>query len=366
MENRRPCPSCFVSLSENQKVCPNCGKPNPYYDPDHSAASPSGAGNTYLHHAKATAGKCEYCDSTLYSDEKICPYCGAANPNFVVHGTEETSSAGGTRFHGTTNASTGKCPYCGATVRSNEKNCPECGSENPHYVEDTVRVILHPKTVEELKEYCAERDMPLLRMRFFIGENTPEPKAFGIYKDGTGNTIVYKNKADGSRAVRYNGPDEAYAVDQILTKLKEECRSRGIDPDHSLNGQAARNAAGSNGGYTPYAAKNRSASGRQKNTSGRKWLWTVLIIIGVLFLLTRLWGGCLACVNYFASDSFYSGSSSYSSGSSSYSSGSSSDSGWSSSWDSGSDSGWSSWDSGSDSGSWDSWDSGGSDWDSDW
>ena len=54
-----------------------------------------------------------------------------------------------------------------------------------------------------------------------IGKNIKEPKAFGIYKDGR-NFIVYKNKANGQRAVRYKGTDEAYAVNELYMRLKEE------------------------------------------------------------------------------------------------------------------------------------------------
>lgn len=127
-------------------------------------------------------------------------------------------------------ASTGECPFCHGTVRSDEKTCPNCGAENPHYVADTSRRIFHPKTIEELKEYCAERGMPLLRMRFFIGEDYREPRAFGIYREGD-RFVVYKNKDNGSRAVRYDGPDEAYAVNELFQKLLSECHNRGIYPD---------------------------------------------------------------------------------------------------------------------------------------
>lgn len=127
-------------------------------------------------------------------------------------------------------ASTSKCEYCGGTVSSEERICPHCGAENPNYVVDTPRQVFLPKTIEELKEYCAERGMPLLRMRFFIGENYKQPKAFGIYRDGD-RFIVYKNKADGSRAIRYQGPDEAYAVNELFQKLLVECHNRGIYPD---------------------------------------------------------------------------------------------------------------------------------------
>ena len=79
-----------------------------------------------------------------------------------------------------------------------------------------------PQTIEELKAFCAEKGMPLEKMRFFIGENIQQPKAFGIYRDENDRFVVYKNKADGSRAVRYSGPDEAYAVSELYLKLKSE------------------------------------------------------------------------------------------------------------------------------------------------
>ena len=127
-------------------------------------------------------------------------------------------------------ASTSQCKYCGSTVSSSDKCCPNCGAPNEGYVADTEKQVFLPKTIEELKEYCAERGMPLLRMRFFIGEDYRKPKAFGIYKDGE-NFIVYKNKANGQRAVRYQGPNEAFAVNELFLKLLDECHQRGIYPD---------------------------------------------------------------------------------------------------------------------------------------
>lgn len=138
--------------------------------------------------------------------------------------------------------STSKCEYCGATLKSSDRNCPQCGAPNPNYVPDGKRQIFLPKTIEELKEYCAERGMPLLRMRFFIGEDFKEPKAFGIYQDGS-DFVVYKNKANGQRAVRYHGPDEEYAVNELFQKLLEECHNRGIYPDGKPVDMPERNAA---------------------------------------------------------------------------------------------------------------------------
>ncbi len=125
-------------------------------------------------------------------------------------------------------ASTSKCMFCGAIVRSDEKKCPQCGGDNKNYIADQQRKIFHPKTIEELKQYCAERGMPLFRMRFFIGEDYREPRAFGIYKAGDNRYVVYKNKDTGVRAVRYDGPDEAYAVSELFAKLLEECHKRDL------------------------------------------------------------------------------------------------------------------------------------------
>ena len=132
-------------------------------------------------------------------------------------------------------ASTCKCEYCDSTISTADQTCPNCGAANPLYVIDTDRIITDPQTIEELQEYCAERGMPLLRMRFFIGEDTKEAKAFGIFRDNHGDIVVYKNKADGSRAVRYKGKDERHAVNEIYGKLLEECHNRGIYPDGKSN-----------------------------------------------------------------------------------------------------------------------------------
>ena len=174
-------------------------------------------------------------------------------------------------------ASTLKCPFCGGTLLSNEKNCPHCGGKNANYVEDTPRRIFHPKTIAELKEYCAERGMPLLRMRFFVGQDYREPKAFGIYKAGENRFVVYKNKADGTRAVRYDGPDEAHAVNELFEKLLSECHNRGIYPD----GAVSRASGGS-------ISRGSSGSSSSQSSSGRLKKWTPLFIIGFFILMPLL------------------------------------------------------------------------------
>ena len=175
-------------------------------------------------------------------------------------------------------ASTGKCPFCGQVVTSDQKVCPSCGGENILFAEDHPQRIMNPATLEELKEYCAERNMPLLRMRFFIGENVSEARAFGIYQVGDVFT-VYKNKSDGSRAIRYSGTDEAYAVGEIHSKLLEECYNRGIYPDGRPIPSAARSARSSAGRKAELAGLHRVFSFLKKHP-------ILIVLIVVLLGLT--------------------------------------------------------------------------------
>jgi hypothetical protein len=84
-----------------------------------------------------------------------------------------------------------------------------------------------PRTVAELQEYCAVKGLPLARLRYFIDQDYRQPRAFGIYRDGD-DFVVYKNKADGSRFVRYRGPDEEKAVGELFEKLLDSCRRAGL------------------------------------------------------------------------------------------------------------------------------------------
>ena len=281
-------------------------------------------------------------------------------------------------------ASTGKCPFCGGVVRSDERTCPHCGAENKLYIEDKPRTIHRPRTIDELKEYCAERGMPLLRMRFFIGEDYKEPKAFGIYRDGK-NFVVYKNKADGSRAVRYRGPDEAHAVDELFQKLLSECHNRGIYPD----GKPVTRSGGT-GSRCGSGGQRKSSS---SNLSGKQALGILFLM--VLWILLLLFSGVKQSrahrddgyysngngrvYYHYASDWYYS----YDDGSDdwyrSYSSFPESNyqdyrlgKSWDSDWGVSDFTGSSTWDSirssesSSSSSDYDSWDSGDTDWDSDW
>ena len=93
--------------------------------------------------------------------------------------------------------------------------------------------------------------------------------AFGIYQDGE-DFVVYKNKANGERAVRYRGPDEAHAVDELFTKLLEECHNRGIYPDGK---PTERSPSGGNN------SSGNKGSGKKRIIFALVGLWIVLATI---------------------------------------------------------------------------------------
>lgn len=116
-----------------------------------------------------------------------------------------------------------RCDYCGTYMEDTDKVCSNCGAPNPALMRSGTD---EPKTIAQLKDFCQDHHLPLEKMRFFIGQNFKEPKAFGIYQDESGQFIVYKNKADGQRVIRYRGDDEAFAVNEIYQKMRTEMNQR--------------------------------------------------------------------------------------------------------------------------------------------
>ena len=118
-----------------------------------------------------------------------------------------------------------KCEYCGNYLSDTDEKCPNCMAPNEHLKRVGNEV---PQTIDELKLWYGEHNLPPEETtRFFIGKDIKEPRAFGVYFDNqTGNYIVYKNKSTGERAIRYEGKDEAYAVNELYLKLKEEIQNQ--------------------------------------------------------------------------------------------------------------------------------------------
>ena len=110
-----------------------------------------------------------------------------------------------------------KCEYCDNYYDGEATECPHCGGPNEH-IRRTANNV--PHTIAELRGWAEQFNLPLDEMRVHIGEDYKGAKAFGIYKDGE-RVVVYKNKANGERAVRYEGTDEAYAVHELYQKMRE-------------------------------------------------------------------------------------------------------------------------------------------------
>ncbi|MBP3277449.1 MAG: hypothetical protein J6M44_00690 [Butyrivibrio sp.] len=212
-----------------------------------------------------------------------------------------------------------------------------------------------PKTIEELKDYCDRNGFTSSKTRFFVGFNYQGPKAFGIYKDeATGEFVVYKNKADGTRAVRYRGNDEEFAVVELYDRLQSEIANQKLNyaadmaaRERNKYEEADAYSSIKNFNINDYPLKSDYSSmpegssylggyGNEGGSGGKNPLGLVIgfiaMILSLLFGLAGVGGG---------------GGGGYRSG---Y------NSGYSSSYDYDYDSGWSS----------DSWDSGYTDWDSDW
>lgn len=133
-----------------------------------------------------------------------------------------------------------KCSYCRNEFNDTLEKCPNCGAPNEGVIRTADR---QPVTVEQLKEWYTSKGLPPYEVtRFFIGENYKQPKAFGIYKDEqSGNFVVYKNKASGERAIRYEGTDEAYAVNELFQRLKQEIIEQKA---HNVQRRAKRSSSG--------------------------------------------------------------------------------------------------------------------------
>ena len=164
-----------------------------------------------------------------------------------------------------------KCEYCGEYILDTDERCSYCGAVN----ENHTRVAKEtPTTIEELKSWYQARNLPPAETtRFFIGKDIKEPRAFGIYKDNIGNFIVYKNKSNGERAIRYKGTDEAYAVNELYLRLKEEILNQ-----KSLNVLKAKKNIKFNSSNSYNSSKNKKRGPKLLTT----FLTTFLLIIAII------------------------------------------------------------------------------------
>lgn len=138
-----------------------------------------------------------------------------------------------------------KCEYCGHYIDDSQEVCPTCRAVNKDHKRSVGET---PQTIEELQSWYRARNLPPEEVtRFFIGKDTHAPRAFGIY-EANGEFVVYKNKSDGSRAIRYRGTDEAYAVNELYMRLKEEILNQ---KNLNLKKQARNQSNSYNRSYKP-------------------------------------------------------------------------------------------------------------------
>ena len=106
-----------------------------------------------------------------------------------------------------------QCEYCGEKFDGKLRRCPHCGGLNKlayQYeinegretaldraadggeagaVAQPKQGVVKPKTIEELKRFAAEHNLPLRDMRVHLGEDYSGPKAYGIYRAEDGRFV---------------------------------------------------------------------------------------------------------------------------------------------------------------------------------
>lgn len=158
---------------------------------------------------------CPYCGSSFSAALRQCPFCGKEYPASAAPQT------GAVNYYAKPQVSaknTYPTPQDDPTTNYNQQ--PVQNGYTPEREQD-------PLTIEELQVWYEEHNLPPQETtRFFIGRDLKERRAFGIFRAPDGCVTVYKNKNDGTRAVRYRGYDEAFAVHEFLTRLRQEISSQ--------------------------------------------------------------------------------------------------------------------------------------------
>ncbi|MBP3754342.1 MAG: hypothetical protein J6I66_05740 [Lachnospiraceae bacterium] len=132
-----------------------------------------------------------------------------------------------------------------------------------------------PRTIEELRAWFKENGYEPAKTRFFVGVDVRAPKAFGVYRDELGEFIVYKNKADGTRVIRYQGDDEAFAVHELYDRFQQEI----------LNQQTRWNADNMQSGAPAFDAFDYYERERQRKERGKK-LPVIIALVFLSFIIT--------------------------------------------------------------------------------
>ena len=171
------------------------------------------------------------------------------------------------------------CEYCGNWMEDTDEKCPTCAAANPNHkrVASTT-----PVSIEELQQWYRDRNLPDEEItKFYIGKNVQVPGAYGIYKEYS-DVVLYKNRADGTRAIRYKGSDEEYAVNELYLKLKEEILNQKARRQYEKEQRLDNRASTIQRTRTnTYGTRTVTASPEQQKKA-KKTITTILIIFFVL------------------------------------------------------------------------------------
>ena len=171
------------------------------------------------------------------------------------------------------------CRYCNTEYEETLTNCPNCGAPNEN-VKKTAES--GPRTLEELKDWFYNKQgLTSKKTHIYVGEDCKEAAVFGMYKDeNTGDFVVYKNKANGERAIRYQGVDEQYAVNELYQLIQRQALRNGVDLNGALNpGKITNRNSAINNSKTIY----RSSTGSTKSLG---CFGVLLPIICILFFIS--------------------------------------------------------------------------------
>ncbi len=118
------------------------------------------------------------------------------------------------------------CIFCGLSLSEGDEVCPNCGTPVSRGAEEAPvsRAEPHtgePRSLEELRSYCRAHRLSAETLRFSIGKDSAEPRVTGLFREPSGDFVVFRNKGDGSRLELYRGRDEASAVRVFFPRLQD-------------------------------------------------------------------------------------------------------------------------------------------------
>ncbi|MBQ1371968.1 MAG: hypothetical protein IIY70_03460 [Oscillospiraceae bacterium] len=177
------------------------------------------------------------------------------------------------------------CGSCKVKYSNKLDNCPNCGALNPAHIPVEAATEYNfrmPKTLRELEQLLEDNRLSPSNIRLHLREDYPGPLCCGIFQDGEGNFVVYKNRIDGSRLVRYRGPDESYAVGELVDKMLEQVEVRRalhvVLPHEQGSMTVQKDSA-------PKGKKPGRSSGKRRS----KIKWNYLGLFSPLLIVLLLW-----------------------------------------------------------------------------